>query len=44
VEFKKIYMDEWSGSLDHTAFVSLRKIFLKAVQDWMERQLSDSKA
>ncbi len=35
VEFKKIFMDEWTGELNLTAYNQLKKIFQTAVLNWM---------
>jgi N-formylglutamate amidohydrolase len=35
VEFKKIYMDEWEGSLDPRAFLDLRRLFYDTCQEWL---------
>ncbi|MEN6445454.1 MAG: N-formylglutamate amidohydrolase [Candidatus Cloacimonas sp.] len=36
VEFKKIFMDEWSGELHLPAYLQLQDIFQTAVFQWME--------
>jgi len=35
VEFKKTFMDEWTGVLDRPALDGLKAIFSSAVRDWM---------
>lgn len=35
IEFKKIFMDEWSGRLDLPAFQSLKQLFLGGVRNWL---------
>ncbi|MBW6513880.1 MAG: N-formylglutamate amidohydrolase [Candidatus Syntrophosphaera sp.] len=35
IEFKKTWMDEWSGKIDDQAFFSLKSLFLAAVRDWL---------
>lgn len=35
IEFKKTWMDEWSGAVDRQAFASLKSLFLAAVRDWL---------
>ncbi|MDZ4181739.1 MAG: N-formylglutamate amidohydrolase [Candidatus Cloacimonadaceae bacterium] len=35
IEFKKTFMDEWSGELDHDAFAELKALFHASVQRWL---------
>jgi hypothetical protein len=35
VEFKKIFMDEWSAKLNPVSIHYLRKVFVKASEDWL---------
>ena len=37
VEFKKIFMDEWTGELNLSACLQLKEIFHNAVLEWMEQ-------
>jgi N-formylglutamate deformylase len=37
IEFKKTFMDEWSGELDEPAFRKLKKLFLTSVGIWLKR-------
>lgn len=36
IEFKKTFMDEWSGVLDKPAFDALRAHFVQCVRQWMK--------
>lgn len=36
VEFKKIFMNEWSGKLNPVALYHLRNIFISSARDWIE--------
>nr|MDK2850500.1 N-formylglutamate deformylase [Candidatus Cloacimonadota bacterium] len=40
IEFKKIFMDEWNGTLDPRTFFDLRKFFYAACQEWIPKVLS----
>ena len=35
VEFKKTFMDEWSGRVDRDAFAQLKGIFCEATRNWL---------
>jgi hypothetical protein len=35
IEFKKTFMDEWSGEVDQTAFASLKQLFHSSVDSWL---------
>ena len=35
IEFKKIFMDEWTGIRDPRAFEELKNLFYNAVMDWL---------
>jgi N-formylglutamate amidohydrolase len=35
IEFKKTFMDEWSGMLDEAAFGELKRLFRSAVSKWL---------
>ena len=40
VEFKKIFMDEWTGKLDPVAMHDLQEIFVSVAQGWIRDQYS----
>lgn len=35
IEFKKTFMDEWSGALNEADFAELKSIFLQAIRNWL---------
>ena len=40
VEFKKTFMDEWSGEIDRKAFSELKRLFAAAIRDWLGQTYS----
>lgn len=38
IEFKKTFMDEWSGELDRPAWTELKRLFLSRVGEWLHAQ------
>ncbi|MDD4223727.1 MAG: N-formylglutamate amidohydrolase [Candidatus Cloacimonetes bacterium] len=38
IEFKKTFMDEWTGELDRTAWSDLKRLFFSQVKDWLSSQ------
>ncbi len=38
IEFKKVFMDEWSGALDPLAFQELNLLFLSRIRIWLDAQ------
>lgn len=39
IEFKKTFMDEWTGIVDWQAFSALKQLFRQAVDRWLEQPL-----
>lgn len=37
IEFKKTFLDEWSGALDEMAFRELKELFFASVRTWLDR-------
>jgi len=40
IEFKKIFMNEWSGKLNPVALCEIRKVFMQEVRPWIQRSLA----
>jgi hypothetical protein len=38
IEFKKIFMDEWTGELDQPAWSELKRLFYRQVKAWLSSQ------
>ncbi len=38
IEFKKTFMDEWSGELDRLAWTELKRLFFSRVGEWLSSQ------
>lgn len=43
IEFKKIFMNEWSGKLNPVAFFNIRNLFVQEALPWIERSLEKVK-